>query len=439
MKRNYLAFLKSHQSLSKEFVFVGLGQGAAVLAGLIGVRLMTGYLSPQSYGEISLVLTFTTLAQQLVVGPFSGAILRFFSVAKERNELNQFFEGVNVLINWTIVGIWIIGGVFSLIALVTGFQHRIVLLLVTVLYSVLFSLNVFFDNIQNADRQRLVVAWHQGVGQWLRYGLTICVFLLIGVSSTSALVGFTITSFLISISQIFFLRRKLNYTWMIPFLSGAQAKTNRWASQLLHYSSPFMIWGLFTWAQQVSDRWALEEFQSTQFVGYYTVLYQLGYFPITLLNSILVQFLTPIFFQKAGDGMDQSRVYYTTKLTQKLVLSGLCLTIIAALGTTFLSKLIFQVLVAPEYFSVHTYLPLMVLSGGIFATAQIFAMIPLNENKPHKLIAPKIITAVIAVILNFMGAWRYGFVGVMIGGLIFAVLYFLWVFWISRKAISAND
>ena len=84
--------------LAKEFLWVGAGQIAAVAGGLLGIRLLTRALSPVSYGELALAMTVATLAQQVVLGPAAGAMLRFFAPAHEAKQLRAYLKGSRRLV-----------------------------------------------------------------------------------------------------------------------------------------------------------------------------------------------------------------------------------------------------------------------------------------------------------------------------------------------------
>lgn len=89
-KQIYNKIKEYFPKLSKEIVLIFLGQVIAVLGSQFGVRMLTGKLSPSIYGEISLALTIGVLFQEIIFGPLSGSFLRFFSIARERNEMNVF-------------------------------------------------------------------------------------------------------------------------------------------------------------------------------------------------------------------------------------------------------------------------------------------------------------------------------------------------------------
>jgi O-antigen/teichoic acid export membrane protein len=176
-----------------------------------------------------------------------------------------------------------------------------------------------------------------------------------------------------------------------------------------------------------SDRWALEAFATTREVGLYTVLYQLGYYPITILTTLLVQLVSPIFFQRAGDGSDASRVRQVHRVNRRLTFAVLLLTGLAVLLALAVHGYVFRWLVAPEYRPISWLLPWMVLAGGLFATGQFASLSLMSENKSVNLIGPKVVTAAVGVGLNLIGARLYGAEGVVAASILFSALYCLWL------------
>jgi hypothetical protein len=73
-------------------------------------------------------------------------------------------------------------------------------------------------------------------------------------------------------------------------------------------------------------------------------------------------------------------------------------------------------------------LPWIALSGGLFAAGQISALTALNNNQPQKLLAPKIATSLLGVALSFLGAYFLGLEGVVGAGVLFSLVYFVWVY-----------
>jgi O-antigen/teichoic acid export membrane protein len=199
------------------------------------------------------------------------------------------------------------------------------------------------------------------------------------------------------------------------------------------YAWPFAAWGIFTWAQMASDRWSLQAKGGTSDVGLYAVLYQLGYYPMTLLSSFLVQLVLPVLFSRAGDGTDPDRMAQSHRLNRVLLLSSIGL-VLAGVSLAFLfHREILSLLAAPGYRTVSPLLPMMVLSGGLFAAAQIAVLSLLSGFNSRFLMAPKIVTALVGVLLNFAGAFWLGLSGVVYAGVATSSIYLVWVWFLVKR------
>src|SRR5439155_14393864 len=261
--------------LAKEFFWVGAGQVAAIVGGLAGIRLLTQALSPASYGELALGMTAASLTQQVVVGPAAGAILRFFAPATEAKQLGDYLKASRRLLAEGTVLLVAIATVSGLTLLVFGQVKWLVLLLGAFLFSLLSGYCSAVDGMQNAARQRAVVAWHQGIGQWLRFSLALALIAVCGALSSAAMLGYAMASAAVLGSQVFLFRRKI-LALLSDQSSAMDAAAGCWTRPMRGYAWPFAIWGVFTWAQMASDRWALQLCGSASAVGLYAALYQLG-------------------------------------------------------------------------------------------------------------------------------------------------------------------
>jgi len=418
------------QHLGREFLWIGSGQAVATLGALVGVRLLTSVLSPDIYGELALGMTLATLVSQVVLGPLSGAALRFFSLASEVGELVVFLTALRrLLARATGVVLLVAGGVC--LSLLLSRQSNWLWLGAAAFGFALFSgYNSALDGMQNAARQRPIVAWHQALASWVRFLAAAGLVLWLGANSAIAMLGYVLATLLVLLSQLWFFRCTLLHTNGLS--SGGTVSPQHWETQMLAYAWPFAAWGIFTWSQIVSDRWALQMFASTREVGLYAVLYQLGYYPITILTGLMVQLVTPVFFQRAGDASDPSRMQQVHTLNWRLTMVALLLTGIVTLLAFALHRLVFRWLVAPDYRAVSRLLPGMMLAGGLFATGQFAVISLLSGAETRSLIVPKVITAVVGVLLNMLGAAWWGILGVVGAGVITSAFYLLWILHLVR-------
>lgn len=412
--------------VGREFFWVGLGQVTAALGVVVGVRLLTTALPPAAYGELTLGMTVATLAQQTVMSPIASASLRFLASAQEANQLRAYLQGVRRLLIQATVLLLVFAALLNLGLWVTGHTEWLALAVLAILFALLSGYSAALDGMQNAARQRVVVAWHDGLTLWLRFSMAVALISLLGAFSRVAMLGYALASAVVLASQLWFFRRRI-------LLSGA-AQPDRtpddvqaWMRQMYPYAWPFATWGLFTWAQVASERWALQAFTTTSAVGMYAVLYQLGYYPITFLSGLLAQFVAPVLFGRAGDGSDPGRLQQLRYLNKRLVVAVLLLTLLATALALWLHSQIFALVVAPEYGKVSALLPWVVLAGGLFASGQMAVLPRLSGTDTRNLIAPKIVTAVLGIAFNFVGAYWWNVQGVVLAGLAFSSAYFLWV------------
>jgi O-antigen/teichoic acid export membrane protein len=418
------------QRLGRECLWIGSGQAAATLGALVGVRLLTGILSPDIYGELALGMTLATLVNQVVLGPLGCAVLRFFGPASEGHEVAGFLVALRRLLVRATGIVLLLAVATCLVLLLTGQFNWLWLCIAAFNFALVSGCNSTLDGMQNAIRQRPIVAWHQALASWARFLAAAAMVLWFGATSALAMLGYALASLLVLYSQLWFFRRTLlSRNALFPY---RPTSSQHWEAQMSTYAWPFAAWGIFTWAQMASDRWALQMFASTHEVGLYTVLYQLGYYPITLLTGLIVQLVAPVFFQHAGDASDPSRMRQVHDLNCRLTIVALLLTGSAALLGYVLHGLVFAWFVAPEYRAVSWLLPGMLLAGGLFATGQLAVVYLLSGTETRSLLAPKVVMAIVGMLLNMVGAAWLGIRGVVCGSVIASAMYLFWILYLVR-------
>ncbi len=413
--------------LFKEGFWIVLGQVMMVLGSLLGVRVLTELLPPAAYGELALGMTIATLVNQTILGPLSGGLTRFYSLAIEHGDFSGYLNAARKLMYFA-TGIIILIAILVVIGLkITGSNNWIGIATTAFIFAILSGYNASLSGIQSAARQRAVVAIHQGADPIMRILIAAGLLLWLGATSTVAMLGYVIATALVFGSQYFFFHK------IIVTQANNSSEEKNWQDGIWKFSWPIGIFGIFTWMQLVSDRWALQLFSTTEEVGKYAALYQLGYYPVALITGMALQFLVPILYQRAGDASDSRRNANVNKLSWQLTWVTIGLTGMVFLGTLLLHALIFRVFVAKEYGSVSYFLPWMILAGGVFASGQALASNLQAQMKMREMIAAKITTAVAGIALNLAGAYWYGITGIVSAGVLFSMLYFIWMTVLVKK------
>jgi hypothetical protein len=66
----------------------------------------------------------------------------------------------------------------------------------------------------------------------------------------------------------------------------------------------------------------------------------------------------------------------------------------------------------------------MVLAGGIFSASQTIALNLLSKAKTYTMMPIKITTALLGIILNLIGGYSHGTVGIVMASVVFSVACF---------------
>lgn len=399
-----------------------LGQVAAAIGSLVLVRVVTGYLNPEQYGQLSLALTLGTLVCQVAMAGVVPGIMRYFTIAREKGDLPGYFKAAVKLMGYGTLATAALGALLLGGAAVAGWNNWLLPIALAIVLLQLTNFNGILSSIQNSARQRQIVALHSGIDPWLRIALVVAVFALAGSNEATAIVGYAAASLLVLLSQAFFARR------LVPQAAATtdEAEQRMWLGAMWAYSQPFVLFNIFTWAQSSSDRWALQAYVSTHDVGLYSALMQLGFTPITIVIGLLTSFVGPILNQRSGDATDHKRNANVHRISW--LLTGLCLalTVIAVLVAMLLHSVIFSLLVAPQYRAISYLLPWVLLAGGLVAAGQVLTLKLMSEMNTKALLLPKIATSVGGVALNFAGAAFWGLQGVVGASVVFSVLQFAW-------------
>jgi O-antigen/teichoic acid export membrane protein len=408
------------QQLGREFLWVGLGQATAALGAIVGVRLITHCLTPTAYGELALGMTIATLSQQILLAPLSGASLRFFAPAQEAGQISSYISAVGYLLT-RAVGLALVAlAVLSVGIWVSGHAGWLGLVFGSFGFALLAGTSAVLDGMQNAARQRVVVAWHDGLAPWLRFFTAVVLIGLLGAFSSVAMLGYGLASVTVLFSQYLFFRRRIS---VMDTTRAVPTVAHEWTRQMYNYGWPFAVTGLFSWVHASSDRWALQFFSSTSTVGLYAVLYQMGYYPISLLANLITQLVMPVLFSRAGDGSDLARMQTVRKINRTIILCILGLTGLATLVAATLHAQIFALFVPSEYFRVSKLLPWVTLAGGVYASGQMAVLFILSSMKTKSLMFFRIGGGLLGITLNFLGAWIWGINGIVLAILLWAVFY----------------
>lgn len=409
------------RSIGLETLWVILGNIASVIGSLLSVRLITEFIAPDEYGRLALSLTVVGLSNQTITGGLIASINRHWSIAYDQQSLPAYVSASKRLFGKASAftgGL----GVVALIALAAFQRTELILILIpSVIFSITSGLNSALTGVQNAARQRSLVAGLTILDTILKMALIAVVGTMGASTSIAVLWCYCATSCALTGLQWQILTRRFNLERLHS--AASPQDIDQWSRRLWQYAWPFSTWGLFTWAQMASDRWALQAHTNAAEVGTYAVVYQLGYAPILLASGLLTTLLGPILFQQAGDATDPQRNKKVSRITWILAGIIIACSLIGAALAVAIGDWIFSFLVAANYRDAARYLPPMIASSGLFAAGQTLSLKTYSDMTVKSTIPIKIGTALLGIGLNVWLAALYGLPGVVWASLIFSLSY----------------
>jgi O-antigen/teichoic acid export membrane protein len=419
--------LANRRRLPKEALLVAAGQAGSAVGALVGVRLLSQALAPAEYGELALAMTVVTFLQQTLVLPIQSAALRFYVPAQEMGAGSTYASAVRWLAI-RVAAICLAITVLLVAALELGRNGDLgILAALSGLFTIVLGLGMTIDGIQNASRRRLVTAWHDSLSSWSRFLLAAGFIYLTRVhTSAIAMVGYCVSALLTLVSQ------GLVFPPRIPRGEAGSAEELR--RRMIAFALPLSVFGLSFALQMAAERWSLRLFATTAQVGEYAVLVQLGYYPLVTMSNFLIQLVAPLVFAEAGNAADAERRARARRMTWRILAIVGTLTLLLAGGAWILHGVVFRIFVAPGYRGVSWLLPFVVLNAGMLACGQVAALTLMTDTRTGVMVAPKLTTAVLTLVVCLVGAKRFGIAGVVGGGVIPATTYFVWVLLLSVRA-----
>lgn len=435
MKRTLVAALQyassaRFQRLGTEFFWIALGNAAVVLGSLAGIRVLTEYLDPVEYGRLALALTLATFTAQTLTGPLSNGVVRFYAPAQERGDLGSYLSVVRRFAFWatSIVVVTTVVGAGWLLQ--QGHGALALLVAAAAPFAVITGYSAILNGMQNAARQRGIVALHQGMDAWARLGGAAALMSLLGAGSTVALWGYVLAIVPVLLSQLFFFRRTVRGR---DRQFGNEAY---WSEQIWRYSWPMSVTGVMSWGFMASQRWALEMFATTRDVGYFSAVFQIGYAPISLAGGMLMTLMMPIVFAQAGDGGDKQRVARVSRAIVRLCSFAGAGVVVCTAGGALLHETVFRLLAAEEYRAVSYYLPFAILSAGVLQISLALSAIVLADAQTRRLLPLNTIGNSLVIALTFLGTHQYGMNGLFAAMVLGSFVHLAWAIRNSYKVLS---
>ena len=405
---------------TKEFSWVFLGQFLTIIVTIGAIKIITHLFPPDIFGYFSYGMTLALGFNQLLFGPLSGSFSRFYSISFDNNNINSFYLIIRNILKRSVKNILIITALLVVTGEILNFKLDYIFFILIVIYSILTGLLSSINALHSAKRNRKLIAIIGSIEPLTRVIIILLLFILFIDSPITLISSYIISTLLILIISLIFLN-----DYKIKKIENVVEDLGL-KKDILKYSNQTSLWGIFTWIYLSSDKWLLEYFSSDFDVGIYVVLLQIGFYPMSLVGGLLIQFFSPIFFEKINKSGDNHLKF--DNIIKKLILGTLFLSAIVSLTSVFCHEIVFDILTDERYSEYSYLLPFMIFSGGLFSASQLLSMSYQYNLKMKILMNGKIITSFLGIVLNLLGVYYNGIIGLAISSIVYSFISLLFFY-----------
>ena len=404
----------------REGISVGLGQVASALGALVGIRLLTEFMQPATFGTLSLLMGVAVLAQGFSTTPLTQSVLRFYP-ACANNSTTGHLRRISVR---AVLGICAAVGVILLVgwyfwrARYGGSVWTGAILAVMLMVDGLRALEV---TLLNAARRQSPMALWIGLEAWLRPLVAVLVVFWVGESAESVLVGYLGASL-----GLFLLFRIALGT--IPGLAegsdGTAPRESDLANRMTRYALPLVPLALVGWISAQADRYLIGGMIDLAAAGIYSAMYGLVSRPFLLAGTAVELTLRPVLYQAIADGNEQKARLVEHRWLYALVA-------VSALGTAgfmLLHQVLSTLLLAESYRDYSYLMPWLAVGYSFLVVAQFYERLCYARDKTAAGLTIQTAGAIASIIIAIPLVSRYGIEGAAVA----VPCYFLFQMMLAR-------
>ena len=410
--------VKSLNRYKKDILVVSIGQLLAALGTLVGVRILTEYISPGVFGTYKLSFAGISLVSAILVRPIIQFAMRELHDAKKLGAMASYIVQIRGLLFRVIFIVSLIIGAASYI--LTYYITNLSLVFTAIILLLLAAQSsVEFERAIAVTRNKQVVASIVSVAQsWTVPVIIVAVVAVTNESIFSMLLAAVAVLGIINLCQRISQRSgESQSVESLPYMSmGELSKT------AFKYGRPLAIVGILSWIIHESDRFLLLYYHSKEVVGIYSAAYGLVAAPFTLVVGSMAQFLYPIVFNASVENKKARKIY----ALKSMLFTSTFISVIGILLVLFLGEQIAWVALGAQYRVQAVELLLWVAIGyGCLAISMSFDLAAYGDKRTSDLLIASSISSALNLIMNLILIPEYGALGAAISTMTALICYLI--------------
>ena len=401
-----------------ELLLVSFSQISQLFGAVLFTKLLTVYLTKDSYGYYSLSMSLVAIITMLPYKALNEGLGRFISIYNEEEKLPELLSNIGILYFLFYIP-------YLLISFVAYFyiDNDWKEILVVLNFYVFFEIfKVTAKKIENNIRNRKFVAKTTIIELVIKITLTFIIAKSFTLKVATIFEILLISNVVVVVWS--YLKRK-NYYKFIYIKKGNSIKLLR---RLTSFSWPLLVWSIFGWFLTMANRWLLDFFLDKEAVADFSLTSSIALLPSTAVAGILGAFLLPIIYEKAN-----TDIYYPWKIIKKTIFFQVIFYLVLIAVFIFLGAFIIEVLSSEKYVNSAWMLPYLIVGSGCFAIGQVltYEIFALKETK--QLLMSTIIPGIWSVFAGYFLIKYFGIKGAVINFTSTYLIYLLLTIFTTLK------
>jgi len=361
----------------------------SVLGGVVGVSILTRYVSPSDYAKLSLIIALATVIQYVVRDTHSVVLSKYsdqYEKAKQKLTLINVYLLIFIVVIAPAVFYFFIDENFF------GVVHSI-------LFWLFFFIASLFESIFIAFRERYKYVQHSNIFNWLRFFFALVFYVFYEPTYVSLIIGYSIGSIVtIAFDYLTF-----------DFPKNSTSKDNE---RILNVNKVF-IGSLLSWGILFFDRFLIEHYLGEEVLGGYFAVFQIGFMPIFLIYYSSMNLLIPYLLKNNIDFKQHAGKLLILVASSLLFSYVLLLNLLPLLGNVL----------GEEYRQYLFLLPKLTVYSILYSVSNVLLLSFLAKEKDNVYLKYKLI--------NIVGVLIFAIIGINFGSIEFFlnfVIYFYLLF-----------
>jgi O-antigen/teichoic acid export membrane protein len=411
--------------LNKDFLVIFFGKIIQVFIMIATLKISTMLLSPEQMGIMYIFLSIQTFFIFTFISPVGQYINRKTHSWNKHNSIwNNLF-----LFNIYIV-------IIALLAVLVSFiLHEYFTIINQVpldnLLYLMFGFIVFIT--LNQTIIPLLNMLHYRISFTVltiltSLGILVFGYIFISVFNNgiiSWLSGLLLSNITILIIGYIILNKKINSNF-VGIIESLKLLTKDKIKSILKIVLPISLATLLMWIQGNGYKFIVEQNLGLEFLGFLGVGLAIASQIASIVESIITQYLSPIYYQKISNANLEDRI----KTFNWLLNIKIPIYLLLALYVTFLAPYIVNILVDEQYASVYFFTIFGIWIEFFRMVTNVLYTVSLSELKTKKVIIPYLIGAIVSIGLIYLSSLQSDYklyipLSLILGGIITAVIMYI--------------